>query len=120
MAARKRSSSSTPLDSRQRALLEEHTRLLKKIDTLQRKIEEVPKIREEAQKRQRDEIARTVRGPRRDAPVLLDKRHDVTMASPARRQRPLKAQRRQSQITFLGLSIGLFLLLAWLYSVWRW
>jgi sensor c-di-GMP phosphodiesterase-like protein len=118
MAARKRSSS-TSLDAKQRALMEEQERLRKRIGDLQSKLEGIPKMRADAQRRRREELSRTVRGSRRNADTVPDPRHNVSTTAAPRRRRALKSERRQAQVTFLGLFFGLLLLLAWLYSIWR-
>ncbi|GEM_PF-1367676 len=126
MAAKKRNSrSATPLDAKHRALTEKQESLRREQERIQRMLAEAPKKQELAEKRRREELlARSVGSTRRmDSPTLLDKRFDVSMAgtmSPPRRRRVLKAEKRQARLTFFGLFIGLLLLIAWLYSVWKW
>ncbi len=125
MAASKRSSrSSSPLDARRRALHEAEEKIRKQREVAQRRIDDAPKIKEQQEKRRREELlTRSVKTPRRvDEPRLLDKRFDVSFAGAVapRRRRPLKMEQRQARITFCGLLVGLLLLLLWLYSVWHW
>ncbi len=111
MASRRRpSKSSSPLDERQRKLLEEQ------------EIEEAPRIAEERKRARRDELLtdRSTRAHHRlNSTTLADTRYEQFAPSRARR-RPLKAERRQTQLIFFGLLLLLSVLVVWLLSVWHW
>ena len=125
MAARRRpSKSDSPLDDRQRKLLEQQEQLRQKMEQLNRVIEEAPRIKEQRARAQRDELLtdRSTRAHHRlNSTTLADTRYDQ-FAPPARtrRRRPLKAERRQTLLIFCGLVVVLALLVIWLLSVWHW
>jgi Flp pilus assembly protein TadB len=126
MAARRRpSKSSTPLDERQRKLLDEQEKLQQRMEQLNRVIEEAPRIKAERARAQRDEllIDRSTRAHHRlNSTTLADTRFDqFSGRAPARtRRRPLKAERRQTLLIFCGLLVCLTILVIWLLSVWHW
>jgi len=125
MAARRRpSKSSTPLDERQRKLLEEQEKVRKRVEQLNRVIEEAPRIKAERVRAQRDELLtdRSTRAHHRlNTTTLADTRYDqFSGRTPSRSyRRPLKAERRQTRLIFCGLLLVLFLLVVWLLSVWH-
>jgi len=119
MASRRRpAKSSTPLDERQRKLLDEQEKLQKRMEQLNRVIEEAPRIKAERARAQRDELLtdRSTRAHHRlNSTTLADTRFDQ---SPSRtRRRPLKAERRQALLIFFGLLLAVSLMLFWLLSV---
>ena len=126
MAARRRpSKSGSPLDERQRKLLEEQEALRQRVEQCNRVIEEAPRIKAERARAQRDEllIDRSTRAHHRlNTTTLADTRYDPNSgAIPGRaRRRPLKAERRQTRIIFFGLLLVLAVLVVWLLSVWHW
>lgn len=125
MASRRRpSKSSTPLDERQQKLLEEQAKLQQRMEQLNRVIEEAPRIAAERARARRDELLtdRSTRGHRLNSTTLEDTRFDQFAGRmPSRtRRRPLKAERRQTRLIFLGLLVVLSALVIWLLSVWQW
>jgi hypothetical protein len=115
MASRRRpSKSNTPLDDRQRKLLEEQEKLQARMDQLNRMIEEAPRIKAEKVKARRNEILsdRATRAVHRlNSATLADNRYDPGFGSAPRRPRrgTLKAERRQARLIFC---LWLFLLAA--------
>jgi hypothetical protein len=126
MASRRRpSKSSTPLDDRQRKLLEEQEKIQERVEQLNRVIEEAPRIKAERARAQRDELLvdRSTRAHHRlNSTTLADTRFEQFGGRPhARtRRRPLKAERRQALLITLGLLVVLAGLVVWLLSVWHW
>lgn len=124
MPAKKRpSKAATSLDAKQEALLQEQERLRRKMQRLERMLEEAPRLQEQVRKQRREQfVSRPMRASDRvDAPILSDKRYNVSASmSQPRRRRAMRAEQRQARLTFFGLFCGLLLLLVWVYSVWRW
>jgi chromosome segregation ATPase len=126
MPARKRPSKSsrTPLDDRQRKLLEEQEKLQQRMEELSRMIEDAPRIKAEKVKARRDELMTDRRSRsefRLNSATLMDTRYaDFGGKSSGARRRPLKAERRQSLLIFLGWLLLLAVLLIFLLSVWHW
>jgi hypothetical protein len=126
MAARRRpSKSSSPLDERQRKLLEEQEQLRQRVEQCNRVIEEAPRLKAERARAQRDEllIDRSTRAHHRlNTTTLADTRYEQhSGAAPSRaRRRPLKAERRQTRIIFFGYLLALAVLIFWLLRVWHW
>lgn len=126
MASRRRpSKSSTPLDDRQRKLLEKQEELEKLAVQLNRVIEEAPRKKAERARAQREELLvdRSTRAHHRlNSTTLADNRFDFSgrPAAPSRRRRPLKAERRQTFLMFCGLVVVLAVFVLWLLSVWHW
>jgi Flp pilus assembly protein TadB len=126
MAARRRpSKSGSPLDERQRKLLEEQEALRQRVEQCNRVIEEAPRLKAERARAQRDEllIDRSTRAHHRlNTTTLADTRYDPNSgpASGRARRRPLKDERRQTRIIFFGLLLVLAVLVVWLLSVWHW
>jgi len=112
-------SPATPIDAKQRALIEQQEQLARKREQLERVIKEAPKKAEERKKLRQEEL----RTRRVDATVLIDRRFDTATtagALPRRRHKPLRSQQRQARLVFLALLCGLLVLVIWLWSVWRW
>ena len=124
MASRRRpSKSSTPLDDRQRKLLEEQEKLQARMEKLNRMIEEAPKIKAERVRARRDEILsdRATRAVHRlNSMTLADHRYEPSGATPRRPRRgTLRAERRHARLIFcvLLLVLGFFVFL--LLSYWH-
>ena len=124
MASRRRPSKSrTPLDDRQLKLLEEQEKLQHRMDQLNRVIEEAPRIAAERARARRDELLteRRSRGQHRlNSTTLADTRFELSSPPAPSRRRPLKSERRQSRLIFLGLLVFLSVLVLWLLNVWYW
>jgi nitrogen fixation/metabolism regulation signal transduction histidine kinase len=121
MAARRPSKTRTPLHDRRDKLAEQQETIRQKMEQLNRVIEEAPKIKEERVRAQRDALV-AERG-RRDfslhASTIIDPRYDHFPAPSSSRRRPLKAERRQTQIMFLALLVILAVAVLFLLSVWH-
>jgi hypothetical protein len=122
MAARRRpSKSSTPLDERQRKLLDEQEKLQQQMERLSRVIEEAPRIKAERVKARRDELLvdRSTRAHHRlNSTTLADTRFEHSAGSGKRK--PLKAERRQTLLIFFALLAVFTILVVWLLSIWHW
>ena len=125
MAARRRpSKASTPLDDRQRKLMEEQEKLQLRVEKLNRVIEEAPRVAEAKKKAQREALLadRSSRGHHRlNSHTLTDTRFEPFGGSrPNRaRRKPLRAEQRQNRLYFCVLLLVLAGLVIWLLSVWR-
>jgi hypothetical protein len=125
MAPRRRpTKTSTPLDDRQRKLLEKQEELEKLAAKLNRVIEEAPRIKAERARAQREELLvdRSTRAHHRlNSTTLADNRFEFAgrPAAPKRRK-PLKAERRQTFLIFCSLVVVLAVFVLWLLSVWHW
>lgn len=117
----------TPLDAQQRALLDEQEKLRKRMEKLQRIIEEAPSLAEAQDKLRREELlSRSMQPARRRnrAAVLEDKRYIEATIAPAasagrpRRRRSRRTEERQAKLIFFALLLGLACVLFWLWSVW--
>ena len=120
--ARRPSKSTTPLDERQRKLLEEQEKVRQRVEQLNRVIEEAPRIKAERIRVRRDELLadRSARADHRlNSTTLADHRYEQFPGRAPARRKPLKAERRQTQIIFLALLAALFVLVFWLLSVWH-
>lgn len=108
----------TPLDARQRELVEEEERLRAQMERLQRWIERVPEIAEQEEKKKRQEIVRRAsQGARRvDAATLLDKRYEVSAVA-QRPRRHLKAERQEARLKFMVLCVIFVGFIIWLLSI---
>jgi len=122
MALRRRpSKSSGPLDERQEKLLAEQEVLKQRVEKLNRVIAEAPRIKAEREREQREQLLaeRTSRGQHRlNSNTFSDIRYDAPSGG-QRSRRPLKAERRQTLLIFLGLLVALSILVLWLLSVWH-
>ena len=125
MASRRRpSKSSSPLDERQRKLLDEQEKLRARMEQLNRVIEEAPKIKAERVKARRDELLadRSTRAHHRlNSTTLADTRYDFLPSNTASRakRRSLRSERRKTQIIFLALMVAFAVAVIWLLSYWR-
>ncbi|MGA3170941.1 MAG: hypothetical protein ABSE62_07980 [Chthoniobacteraceae bacterium] len=122
MASRRRpGKSSGPLDERQQKLLAEQEKLQQRVEQLNRVIAEAPRIKAERERAQRESLLaeRGSRGQHRlNSNTFSDTRYDQPSGA-TRSRRPLKAERRQTLLIFLGLLVALSILVLWLLSVWR-
>lgn len=119
MAQKRRSAkSSSPLDAIQRELNEKQRQVDAKMKALNAFVEEAPRIRDEAQKRRRDElVAESMRGGRRlDAPAAIERRGDVFISTPSKPRRSLKAEKRHARLKFFVLFLLLLLVLSLVYK----
>jgi len=116
--------SSTPLDDRQRKLLEEEEKLKQRAELLNRVIEEAPRIKADRVRAQREELLmdRSIRNHRLNSSTLADNRYEQMAGRPPSRtkRRPMKAERRQTRLIFFGLLLLFAVLVIWLLSVWHW
>jgi len=125
MASRRRpSKSNTPLDERQRMLLEEQEKVRQRVEQLNRVLEEAPRIKAERVRAQREELLtdRSTRNHHRlNSTTLADTRFEQSnsRSTGCTHRRPLKAEKRQTRLIFCALLFVLLLLVVWLLSVWH-
>jgi hypothetical protein len=103
------------LDSRQRELLEQQTRLQEQIDELQRVLTDAPKRAVEQKRRVREEAAMAAR-PQvyRHSATPVDKRHvDEPQVRRSKSRPMLRAERRAAQRQTLALLVVLAAAIIW-------
>jgi len=118
--AKRKSSSKSPLDQKQKALAEEEEKLRLEMERLQQMIAEAPRLAALEEKRKREEIvsrSRADTGRPASRGSLSDKRYELhTNAAAKPRRKALKAERREARLKFFGLCILLAALLIYLFS----
>ncbi len=118
---KRRSTSKSPLDQKQKALAEQEVKLRREMERLQQMIEQAPRLAAAEEKRRRDEIVSRAReSSRRVQPrgSLVDKRYDLHVGGKTRpRRKALKAERREARLKFFGLLILLAGVLIYLFSL---
>ena len=107
----------SPIDEKARALAEQEAELRAKMASVQKLIEEAPKIAEAQARQRREELIN--RASRTDArpgcrTALPDRRFEANVAVPAQRRR-LRAERRQGRLTFFFWLLTLAGLMTWAY-----
>lgn len=108
----------TPLNQKQEELALRETQLRGEMEKLERMIAEAPRVAEEKNRRQREELlARATEGRSRlDVSMALqDKRWGEDLPVGGRRV-SLRKERREGRIVFLVLVIALCLAVIWLVS----
>ena len=118
---RRPSKSNTPLDRSKEALSREENELREKMEKLERMIAEAPRVAEELNRQQREELISRAGEERSRLDVSLalhDKRYgDESFSSMPRR--PLRKERRDGRIVFLLLVIALMGAVIWLIAHFR-
>jgi septal ring factor EnvC (AmiA/AmiB activator) len=113
--------SATPLHRQREELAQRESELRDEVVKLERMIAAAPKLAEEAERRQREELLMRAQGGARRLDVsigLQDKRYgDV---SPPRPRGALRKAQREGRIIFLVLAIALAALVIWLVSHFHW
>jgi septal ring factor EnvC (AmiA/AmiB activator) len=115
---RRPSKSETPLTEKQQELARRESQLRSEMQKLERMIAEAPRVAEETNRRQREELlARATEGSSRlDVSIALqDKRYGDGYDSGARRG-SLRKERREGRIVFLVLVIALTAAVIWLVT----
>jgi hypothetical protein len=110
--------SATTLDQTKQQLAREESELRDQVQKLERLIEDAPRLAEEVERRQREELLLRANegGSRLDASMALrDKRYGDEGAT-GQRPRSLRKQRREGRIIFLVLVIALAATVLWLAS----
>jgi len=110
--------SETPLTEQQQELVRREKQLRNEMQKLERMIAEAPRVAEETNRRQREELfARATEGSSRlDVSMALqDKRYGDGDGS-SRRRVSLRKERREGRIVFLVLAIALAAAVIWLVS----
>ena len=114
---RRPSRSATTLDQTKQELARQESELRDQMKKLERMIAEAPRVAEEIEKRQREELLMRASegGSRLDVSMALhDERHgDPT---PGKRRGSLRKERREGRILFLVLIITLLIAAIWLLN----
>jgi|SRR5215471_3461766 hypothetical protein len=109
--------SNTPLDQTKQDLAKQESELRDQMQKLQQMIDDAPRVAEEIQKRQREELLMRASsgGSRLDVSMAL---HDERYGggAPARPRGSLRKQRREGRIIFLVLVIALLIAAIWLLN----
>ena len=109
----------TPLNDKQAELARREDELREKMQKLERMIENAPRVAEEVNRRQREElIARaSAGGDRLDVSIALnDKRFGDGGGYSGGRRAPLRKERREGRLIFLVLVITLAAAVLWLVT----
>jgi hypothetical protein len=109
--------STTALDQTKQDLARQESELRDQVDKLQRMIDDAPRVAEEVEKRQREELLLRASqgGSRLDVSMTLqDWRRGE--AGSSRRRGSLRKERREGRILFLVLVIALLVAAIWLLN----
>jgi hypothetical protein len=109
--------STTSLDQTKQELARKESELREQMDKLERVIADAPRVAEEVEKRQREELLMRASqgGSRLDVSLTLqDWRHGE--AGPAKRRGSLRKERREGRILFIMLVIALLAAAIWLLN----
>ncbi|HXP35242.1 MAG TPA: hypothetical protein VN827_06825 [Chthoniobacterales bacterium] len=109
--------SATALDQTKLELARQESELRDQMEKLERMIADAPRVAEEVEKRQREEllIRASQGGSRLDVSMALqDKRYGES--GPGRRRGSLRKERREGRIVFLVLIITLLIAAIWLLN----
>jgi len=107
--------SNTPLDQTKQELARQETELREQMQKLEKMIADAPRVVEEVEKRQREELLMRASqgGSRLDVSLTL---HDWRQGEPgsARRRGSMRKERREGRIVFIVLVIALLIAAIWL------
>jgi len=109
--------STTTLDQTKQDLTRQESELRVQMQKLERMIEAAPRVAEEIEKRQREELLMRASegGSRLDVSLALhDERYGGS--APARPRRSLRKQRREGRILFAVLVVALLIAAIWLIN----
>ena len=114
---RRSSRSTTPLDQTKQELARQESELREQMDKLERMIADAPRVAEQVEKRQREELLMRASegGSRLDVSLTLQ---DWRQGEPgsAKRRGSLRKERREGQIVFIVLVIALLAAALWLLN----
>jgi hypothetical protein len=112
---RRPSRSNTPLDQTKQDLARQESQLREQMEKLEKMIADAPRVAEEVEKRQREELLMKASegGSRLDVSLTL---HDWRQreAGSAKRPRSLRKERREGRIVFIVLVLALLVAAIWL------
>jgi len=109
--------SNTPLDQTKQNLVRQESELREQMQKLEKMIADAPRVQEEVEKRQREELLMRASqgGSRLDVSLTLqDWRHGEP--GTAKRRGSLRKERREGQIVFIVLVIALLAAAIWLLN----
>jgi hypothetical protein len=113
---RRSSRADTALDRKQQELTRQETELRDQVAKLERMIADAPRVAEEVERRQREELLMRASESRLDVSLALqDKRYGDDTAS-TRPRGSLRKERREGRIVFLLLVVALLGAVIWLLS----
>ena len=114
---RRPSRSTTPLDQTKQDLARQETELREQVQKLERMIADAPRVAEEVEKRQREELLMRASegGSRLDVSLTL---HDWRQgeAGSGKRRGSLRKERREGRIVFIVLVIAVLVAALWLLN----
>ena len=116
--ARRRISSNTPLNQKQRELAERENDLRKQMEDLQRMIEEAPRVAAETSRRQKEELLERASSESKRLDVFSrpsDKRYGDELWD-QRRPRSLRKERSEGRLIFIVLVIILSVAIIWIVT----
>jgi hypothetical protein len=112
---RRSSRSATPLDQTKQDLARQESQLREQMEKLEKMIADAPRVAEEVEKRQREELLMKASegGSRLDVSLTL---HDWRQpeAGSGKRRRSLRKERREGRIVFIVLVLALLVAAVWL------
>jgi hypothetical protein len=114
---RRPSRSNTALDHTKQELAKQESQLREQMNKLERIIADAPRVQEEVEKRQREELLMRASegGSRLDVSLTLQDWRQGEAGSPKRRG-SLRKERREGQIVFIVLVIALLAAALWLLN----
>lgn len=109
--------SATALDQTKQDLAKQESQLREQMDKLERMIADAPRVQEEVEKRQREELLMRASegGSRLDVSMALQDWRQGE-AGPSKRRKSLRKERREGQIVFIVLVIALVGAAIWLLN----
>ena len=112
---RRPSRSTTPLDQTKQDLARQESEVREQMQKLEKMIADAPRVVEEAEKRQREELLMRASqgGSRLDVSLTLQDWRQGELGS-ARRRGSLRKERREGRIVFVVLVIALLIAAMWL------
>ena len=110
--------SGTPLNDKQAELARRENQLRDEMQKLERMIAEAPRVAEETNRRQREELISRAHegGSRLDVSIALNDKRFGDGGRYSGRRAPLRKERREGRIVFLVLVIALAAAVLWLVS----
>jgi hypothetical protein len=114
---RRSARSATALDQKQDELVRRESELRSQVEKLERMIADAPRMAQEVERRQREELLMRASEERLDVSLgLQDKRYGEDVVRAPQRRGSLRKERREGRILFLVLVIALLAAAVWLLN----
>jgi septal ring factor EnvC (AmiA/AmiB activator) len=115
---RRSGKSATALGQKQQELARQESELRNQVAKLEQMIAEAPRVAEEVERRQREELLMraSAGGSRLDVSTALQDKRYGDVGGSTRRRGSLRKERREGRIIFLVLVIALLAAIVWLLS----